>query len=174
MAFTDMKATEKNILSRLGALFATLLLSLSLAQAAWAGDWTLKDKDGTQFTLSGLQGKWVLVNFWAPWCPPCLEEMPALDKFQQQHRNVQVIGVAVAYGSRKEVTDILGKVSVSYPIVFGNEDTAGDFGGLDGMPTSFLYSPTGKLVGHHQGPLTQDEVEQAIEQKPGAAALFIL
>ncbi len=149
-------------MSRMGALFAALLLSFSLAHLAWAGDWKLKDKDGTQFTLSALQGKWVLVNFWAPWCPPCLEEMPALDKIQQQHKDVQVIGVAVAYGSRKEVTDILGKLSVSYPIVFGNEDTAGDFGGLDGMPTSFLYSPSGKLIGHHQGPLTQDEIEQMI------------
>jgi hypothetical protein len=76
------------------------------------------------------------------------------------------------YNSRKEVTDMVSKLSVSYPIVFGNEDTAGDFGGLDGMPTSFLYTPDGKLVGHHQGPLTLDQVEQAIEQKPEAAALF--
>ena len=76
------------------------------------------------------------------------------------------------YGSRKEVMDVVGKKSISYPIVFGNEDTAGDFGGLDGMPTSFLYSPSGKLVGHHQGILTKNEVEQAIGQKPGSATLF--
>jgi thiol-disulfide isomerase/thioredoxin len=155
------------------SLIAVTLLSLSLAQASWAGnDWNLKDRDGTQYTLSGLNGKWVLVNFWAPWCPPCLQEMPDLDAMQQQHKDLQVIGVAVMYDSRKEVTDAVSKLSVSYPIVFGNEDTAGDFGGLDGMPTSFLYSPSGKLVGHHQGILTKNEVEQAIEQKPVAANLF--
>jgi thiol-disulfide isomerase/thioredoxin len=156
------------------ASFAVLVLSLSLAQTSWAGDdWSFKDKDGGQYTLSGLHGKWVLVNFWAPWCPPCLEEMPDLVALQQQrHKDLQVIGVAVMYGSRKKVTDVVSKLSISYPIVFGNEDTAGDFGGLDGMPTSFLYSPSGELVGHHQGILTKNEIEQAIEQRPGAAALF--
>jgi thiol-disulfide isomerase/thioredoxin len=167
-----MKVPEKysSLLKR--TLFVALLLSVSFAQASWAGDWKLKDKDGAQYTLSGLHDKWVLVNFWAPWCPPCLQEMPDLDALQQRHKDLQVIGVAVMYGSRKEVMDIVNKQSISYPIVFGNEDTAGDFGGLEGMPTSFLYSPTGNLVGHHQGILTQYEVEQAIQQKPNAAALF--
>lgn len=155
------------------SLLVVVLIALSLAQSSWAGDdWSFKDKDGAQYTLSGLHGKWVLVNFWAPWCPPCLEEMPDLDAMQKQRKDLQVIGVAVMYGSRKEVMDIVNKKSISYPIVFGTEDTAGDFGGLDGMPTSFLYSPSGELVGHHQGILTKNEVTQAIEQKPGAAALF--
>jgi thiol-disulfide isomerase/thioredoxin len=148
------------------------LATWCLGGSAWAGEWNLEDKDGAHYTLSGLSGKWVLVNFWAPWCPACLEEMPDLNAMLQQHKDLQVIGVAVMYGSRNEVTDILSKLSISYPIVFGNEDTAGDFGGLDGMPTSFLYSPSGKLVGHHQGILTKNEIEQAIERKPGAAALF--
>lgn len=168
-----MKATGIFSSLPLRSLIAVALISLSLAQTSWAGDdWSFKDKDGAQYTLSALHGKWVLVNFWAPWCPPCLEEMPDLQAMQQQRKDLQVIGVAVMYGSRKEVMDIVNKKSISYPIVFGTEDTAGDFGGLDGMPTSFLYSPSGKLVGHHQGILTKNDVEQAIEQKPGASALF--
>ena len=148
------------------------MLLLSLAQTAWAVDWNLKGRDGVHYTLSGLNGKWVLVNFWAPWCPPCIQEMPDLDVLQQRHKDLQVIGVAVMYGSRKEVIDMANKLSISYPIVFGNEDTAGDFGGLDGLPTTFLYSPSGKLVGLHQGILTQQEIEQAIEQEPGTAKVF--
>lgn len=166
-----MQASDNHYSFLKGTLLVALLLSLSHA-AAWAGDWNLKDKDGAHYTLSGLRDKWVLVNFWAPWCSPCIQEMPDLVALQQQHKDVQVIGVAVMYQSRKEVLDMVTKQSLSYPIVFGNEDTAGDFGGLDGTPTSFLYSPSGKLVGHHQGPLTQNEIEQAIEQKPEAAALF--
>jgi len=155
-----------------GALFAALLFSLSLTQAVWAGEWNLKDKDGMHYTLPGLHGKWVLVNFWAPWCPLCIQEIPEFNALQQQHKDLQIIGVAVMYDSRKEVLSKVSKHSISFPTVFGNEDTAGDFGGLDGMPTSFLYSPSGKLVGRHQGPLTQNEIEQVIAQKPDASALF--
>ena len=170
--FANVKTAAENHSSLTGTLFLASLLLLVFANAAWAGDWNLKDRDGTHYTLAGLQGKWVLVNFWAPWCPPCIEEMPGLARLQQQHKDLQVIGVAVAYASRKEVIDTVSKLSISYPIVLGNEDTAGEFGGLDGMPTSFLYAPDGKLVGHHQGPLTQDGVAQAIAQNPQAAALF--
>jgi len=146
-------------------LFTVLLLMLSIGHAAWAGDWNLKDKDGVHYTLSNLHGKWVLVNFWAPWCPPCLQEIPDLDALQQRHGDLQVIGVAVMYGSRKEVTDLVGKQSISYPIVFGTEDTAGDFGGLTGLPTSFLYSPSGKLIEHIVGPVTQADIERKIVDK---------
>ncbi len=162
---------DKHILHQ-GALLAAFLAAFLLAPVALAGGWSLKDRDGVQYTLSGLQGRWVLVNFWAPWCPPCLEEMPDLAALQQQHKDLQVIGVAVMYRSRDKVTEAVSKLAISYPIVFGTEDTAADFGGLVGLPTSFLYSPSGKLVGQHQGPLSKAEIEQAIAQKPGAAALF--
>lgn len=157
-----IKTPEMFSLSRRKALFTAILLSLGLAHIAWAGDWNLKDKDGAHYSLSGLGGKWVLVNFWAPWCPPCLEEMSDLNVLQQRHKDLQVIGVAVMYGSRKEVMDVVHKKSISYPIVFGNEDTAGDFGGLDGTPTSFLYSPTGKLIEHFEGPVNPADVEHRI------------
>ncbi len=114
----------------------------------------------------------MLVNFWAPWCPPCVEELTELVSLQKQHHDLLVIGVAVQYETKQEIMGVAKSKSVSYPIVFGNEDTAGDFGGLTGLPTSYLYSPSGKLVGHHDGPLTQNEIEQAIEQKPEAMSLF--
>jgi hypothetical protein len=92
---------------------------------------------------------------------------------QLQHKDLLVIGVAVMYRNKKEVMDVVHTKSVSYPVVMGNEDIASDFGEMAGMPTSFLYSPSGKLVGHHDGPLTQNEIEQAIAQKPDSVGLFI-
>ena len=91
-----------------GTKLAVFLL-LSFAHPVWAGDWALRDKNGMEFTLSGLHGRWVLVNFWAPWCPPCLREIPDLVALQQKHKDLQVIGVAVMYGSRKEVMDTVDK-----------------------------------------------------------------
>jgi len=149
-----------------------LLFLLSQIHGALAEDWNLKDIEGVRYTLSDQKGKWVLVNFWAPRCPSCLAEMPDLDVMQKQHKGLLVIGVAVMYRKKQEVIDAIRSQSISYAIVLGNEDIASDFGRMKGMPTSFLYSPTGKLIGHHDGPLTQEEVEQVIAQKPGSAAIF--
>jgi len=154
-----------------GAL-AALLLSLCTVQISLAADWNLKDKDGTHYKLSEQKGKWVLVNFWAPWCPECLQEIAELNALQKQHKDVLVIGVAVMYKKNQEVLDAARAHSISYPVVLGNEDIASDFGEMKGMPTSFLFSPSGKLVGHHDGGLTQNDVEQAIAREPNATVLF--
>lgn len=166
-----MTASRKFLpLFRQGAL--TLLLLLGAIHAATAGEWKLKDKDGVHYQLADLKGKWVLVNFWAPWCPICLDEMPEFNALHKQHQDLQVIGVAVMYRKKQEVLDVVRKQAISYPVVLGSEDIASEFGEMKGMPTSFLYAPSGKLVGHHDGPLTQREVEQVMAQTPGAAALF--
>lgn len=154
-------------------MLLALLVSLCSAHVALADEWNLKDKDGVHYKLSDQKGKWVLVNFWAPWCPTCLQEMPELEALQKQHKDLLVIGVAVMYKKKQEVFDAVLAQAVSFPIVLGDEDIASDFGEMKGMPTSFLYSPSGKLVGHHDGPLTQNEIEQAIAQKPASAALFV-
>ena len=88
--------------------------------------------------------------------------MPDLDALQQKHKDLQVIGVAVMYGSRKEVMEVVNNKAISYPIVFGNEDTAGDFGGLNGLPTSFLYSPVGDLVDQIQGPIIRADIDRRL------------
>ena len=143
------------------ALFAALLLSFS----CHALDWQIKDTEGTRHTLSGLHGKWVLVNFWAPWCPACLTELAEFASAQKQHADLQIIGIAVMYHSKQSVIEIVQSQAIPYPVALGNEDSAGDFGGLDGLPTSFLYSPDGKLAGKHAGPLTRNEIEQALAGK---------
>lgn len=160
--------SKRYALSR-GTLIAALLLAFLFGPAAAAEDWALKGKDGAHYSLSGLHGKWVLVNFWAPWCPPCLEEMPGFDALQKHHHDLQVIGVAVMYHSRQQVLDVVNDKKIAYPIVLGNEDIASDFGSMTGMPTSFLYTPEGRLAGRHEGPLTQDDVERAMN---GDSAAF--
>jgi thiol-disulfide isomerase/thioredoxin len=117
------------------------------------------------YQLSGQKGKWVLVNFWAPWCPSCLAELPDLNSLQLRHDDLLVIGIAVQAKSKQDVLDTMVKQSLSYPIVFGNEDIAADFGGLEGLPTSFLYSPAGKLVNRIDGPITLSDIEMLISPK---------
>lgn len=152
--------------------FAALFL-MCAAGAALAEDWQLKDTEGVSHTLAGEKGKWVLVNFWAPWCPPCLEEMPGLSTLQKQHRDLQVIGVAVMYRRKSDVLSVVSQQKLAYPVVLGNESTAGDFGGFSGLPASFLYDPAGKLVGRHDGPLTPQDIERIMSHVPGATSLFV-
>jgi thiol-disulfide isomerase/thioredoxin len=171
VAIVISNAIQRLIPTSKGALLA-LLLSFFWVHVALADDWSLKDKDGINYKLSDEKGKWVLVNFWAPWCPECLQEMSGFNAVQKQHPDLLIIGVAVMYKKKQEVTDAIQAQSVTYPIVLGDEDIASDFGEMKGMPTSFLYSPSGKLVGHHDGYLSQEEIEQAIGQKPGSAETF--
>jgi len=171
MIYTNMKTNRKPGAFQ-QALLLAFLLPLCVFQTARADDWSLKDKDGVVYKLSGQKGKWVLVNFWAPWCPPCLEEMPGFNALQTEHKDLLVIGVAVMYSKKQEVLDIVREKALSYPIVLGNEDIASDFGEMKGMPTSFLYGPTGKLVGHHDGPLTPRDIEQVMSHSPESATLF--
>ena len=148
-----------------GDVLIALLIVFLLESFALADDWSLMDNKRVRYSLSGLHGKWVLVNFWAPWCSPCIHEMPELASMQKQHKDLQVIGVAVMYSTQNEVMDMVKSQSISYPIVLGNEDTPGDFGGIVGLPTSLLYSPTGALVSRYEGPLTKHKVEQAMALK---------
>ena len=135
-------------------------MTLLSGMAAEAGSWSLKDQNGMRYSQAETHGKWVLVNFWAPWCPSCLQEMPDLVGLQQRHPNLQVIGVAVMYGSRQAVNEVVRDKALNYPVVMGNEDIASEFGGMKGMPTSFLYSPDGKLVARYDGPLDVGVVEK--------------
>ena len=167
-----MNNFRKSGINQAGVLLAGLLLASGMLASAYAGGWDLKDRNGNHYSLSSLKGKWVLVNFWAPWCSSCIQEMPDLVSLQRQHKNLQVIGVAVMYRKKQEVLKMARDQSLSYPIVLGNEDIASEFGEIEGLPTSYLYSPSGKLIGRHEGSLTASEVVAAMQKKSGSAASF--
>jgi len=145
-------------------LFFIFLLTTLHCSLGRADNWSLIDKDGVSYTLSALHGKWVLINFWAPWCPPCIQEIPELNALQKQHLNLQIISIAVMYKTKHEVLEIMRNKTISYPIIFGDETIIADFGGIDSMPTSFLYDPSGTLTGRSDGILTRIEVENFISR----------
>lgn len=144
---------------------AGLLLAL---MASWvqAADFRMTDTDGKTHTLAGYKGKWVLVNYWATWCPPCLEEIPDLIALHgNKKNNLVVIGVAMDYRNAKQVTDFAEGLLVDYPIVLGTPQIVNQIGPVQGLPTTYLYNPEGKMVAQQVGSITRAVVESYLASK---------
>ncbi len=149
---------------------AGLLLALT---ASWthANGFKLTDTTGKTHTLAGYKGKWVLVNYWATWCPPCLDEIPDLIALHENKaNNLVVIGIALDYRNAKQVTDFATGLLVNYPIVLGNRQLVSQIGPVQGLPTTYLYNPEGRLVAQQVGAITRAAVEGYIASKAPAVA----
>lgn len=145
---------------------AGLLLALTVTWAQ-AADFRVTDIKGKVHTLSGYKGKWVLVNYWATWCPPCLEEIPDLIALHEDKKNnLVVIGVAMDYRDPKQVIDFAEGLFVDYPIVLGNPKVVSQIGPIQGLPTTYLYNPEGKMVAQQVGAITRAAVESYIAKTP--------
>lgn len=144
-------------------LLAALLLA---AGGAAAQGFVFKDMQGQAQRLSDYRGKWVLVNFWATWCPPCLEEIPDLVALHEAHKKTDLVVIGVALDSAGEsVVDFVAKRRVSYPVVLGDYELAEQVGEVNALPTSYLFDPTGKLVSYQEGMVTRESVESYIKSK---------
>jgi peroxiredoxin len=134
---------------------------------AFAAEFTVKDVAGQTHRLADYRGKWVLVNFWATWCAPCLKEIPDFSALYdaRKGRDLVVLGVAMDFDNPKEVTDYARKLSMSYPLVLGDDDTAAQFGRVVGLPTSYLYDPKGNLALKKIGPLPKETIENMLDRK---------
>jgi len=144
---------------------AGLFLAL-MALGVQAADFKVTDTLGKTHTLSGYKGKWVLVNYWATWCPPCLEEIPDLIALHENKKNnLVVLGIALDYRSPKQVTEFAEGLLVTYPIVLGTPKTVNQIGPVQGLPTTYLFNPEGKMVAQQVGAITREAVESYIGSK---------
>lgn len=144
-----------------------ILLSMG-AHADASKSFVMKDIAGKEHRLSDYQGKWVLVNYWATWCPSCLDEMPDFVSLYEQHKNkdLVVLGVAVDYKNEREVRHFVDDMLVSYPIILGTPKIFSQFGSPSVLPTTLIYNPQGKLVKVKRGQLSKQSVELIMLSPP--------
>jgi thiol-disulfide isomerase/thioredoxin len=119
---------------------------------------------GTQLSMQSFRGRPLLLNFWASWCPPCVEELPLLDSFYRQNtaKRWQVVGLAIDQPSA--VRNFLARTPVSFPIGlagFGGTELAKSLGNLSGgLPFSVVIGADGTVRQRRMGRLTQADLEQ--------------
>lgn len=149
---------------RAGVMLALVLaLVAGMAQGA---EFTFTDTKGKVQRLSDYRGKWVLVNFWATWCPPCMAEVPDLIALHNAHKNKDLVVIGVAMDSTREaVKKFVAKHGITYPVVMGDYTLADQVGDVPGLPTSYLYDPSGKQVAAHTGIVTRVGLEEYIQDK---------
>ncbi|HXQ24947.1 MAG TPA: TlpA disulfide reductase family protein [Candidatus Acidoferrales bacterium] len=134
------------------------------------------DLQGNNVALASMKGKVVLVNFWATWCEPCRGEIPILIGMQNQYasKGFTTLGVAMDEEGKKVVDPFVQTeqfnvsghpTTMNYPIVLGSDDIATQFGGLLGMPTSYLISRDGKIAKKYVGALVESQVVKDVESQ---------
>ncbi len=150
-------------------IFLCTLVLLTLSQFSYAetnlgANFLLKDTAGVKHQLSSYKGKWVLVNYWATWCPPCLEEVPDLVNLYDQRKNkdLVVLGVVFEYKNTHEVSVFVDDMLMSYPIILGTDAVKAQIGSADVLPTTFIYNPQGMLVKVKRGLITKQYIENII------------
>ena len=127
--------------------------------------------DGKPYDLASHRGRWVVVNFWATWCGPCLKEMPDLSALDAMREHIDVIGLAYEDITPADLKAFLQKHPVVYPIaVVDVYDPPKDFATPVGLPTTYLIAPDGKVAKHFLGPITAKDIDAAIAAAGGPQA----
>ena len=147
----------------------TILLSaccIASAHAATAQKPKLvvKTLDDKTFDLSQQSGKWVIVNFWATWCSPCLKELPDISAFVTAHKDkVAGIGLDFEDTEKADVVKFLQQHPLSYPVAqIGMDDPPKDFETPKGLPNTYVIAPDGHVAKAFLGPITTKDLDGVI------------
>ena len=157
------------------SLIPTLLLAeelTALKEPQAAPEFSYQDINGNTHTLAGYQGKVVVVNFWATWCPPCIKEMPSLQSASEQLKQDDIHVLGINIGDNKEaIEDFLELTPVDFPLLMDENMDSMALWALKGLPTTHILNPAGQIAFTVLGDKEWDEpslLEQIRSLKPAA------
>lgn len=137
------------------------------ADSPEAPNFTLDTLGGDPFRLRDHRGEVVVLNFWATWCPPCRREIPTFVKLQRElgDEGLQFVGVALERSAGpEEVRAFAEKMNVNYPVGLGDGTIAQKYGGVRGLPRTFVIGPEGKIRGHIRGMATESVLRPGLKK----------
>ena len=159
MRFKKIRSPGRRLAERL-----TLVLCLLIwTPTTKAVDFELLDLDGNGHQLSEFLGKWVVINFWATWCSPCLKEIPELISFQSRHESeVVVLGINFEDSPMPDVKEFVASQGINYLVLRTGSEPLTPFEPLKGLPSTFLVSPEAEYLEVVLGAVTEAELEDLI------------
>jgi thiol-disulfide isomerase/thioredoxin len=150
------------------ALIGFLALGTIVSAAAQeaAPSWTLKDLDGREVSSSQFAGKVVVVDFWATWCGPCVEEIPGYVALQKKYGKdgLVIVGISLDRAGPARVKKFAEENGMNYVLVMGNDSVGEAFGGIEAIPTTFLISRDGKVVHRKMGAWPHERYEELVKK----------
>lgn len=147
------------------AVLAASSLFAARADDAEPHDFSLPSLDGVEVSLSEYRGQWVVVNYWAIWCKPCVKEIPDLAALHSRREDVTVLGLAFDESGPAAIRTFLEDFDMDYPILM--VDTFEPAEGVETpmvLPTTLLFDPSGKEQKRFLGAVTSAQIEAAIEE----------
>jgi thiol-disulfide isomerase/thioredoxin len=128
-------------------------------------NFSLPDLQGKVHSLSDFRGKVLVVNLWATWCPPCLEEVPKLNELQEKYsgQRVQVVGIALDKDSLALVAPFVKEHDIKYVILVGDQQMLSSLQNFKGVPTTMVFDQRGDIHRRFDGSFEIEQLEESLQ-----------